>query len=603
MKNKYRALAAAVCLTAPLLSQAALRVNQAGYLTDDLKSAVYLGNLNPSDVSFSISGLEGVAEVDSVVTGAPWEPADYSARIWFSSLTTPGDYVLAMKDRNGAVLDVIRFYIGDDAYTRNGLYELPLNYIRQQRCGYNPVLGTTCHTNDGFVVESDSIDGRHYDVTGGWHDASDYLQYLTTSANSVYQMLYGYLKSPTVWSDNHDARGDKNPNGVADILDEARWGLEWMMKMNPEDGIYFNQIADDRDHKYAGLPAGDSVDYGRGPGLDRPVYTCSSHPTGLMKYKNRSRGLASSVGKFASSFALGADIFAGIDSAFANELYRRAKAAYDIAKANPGECQTAPGSSPYFYEEDNWVDDLELAAISLYRKNREKEYITDAVNYGRMEPVTPWMGADSARHYQWYPFVNLGHARITEMTDGKIRDEFIRNIRSGLDRVTQRGSDNIFNYGIPFIWCSNNLCVAFVTQAMIYRQLTGDNRYLAAETAARDWLFGLNPWGQTMIIVPEEITKSSPTDPHAALSNTSLHGKAGRHALVGGLVDGPVYTSIFIKLWGVTLRRDDAFKDFQNSTVVYHDDYSDYSTNEPTLDGTASLTYMLGRLASKNTKR
>ncbi len=53
----------------------------------------------------------------------------------------------------------------------------------------------------------------------------------------------------------------------------------------------------------------------------------------------------------------------------------------------------------------------------------------------------------------------------------------------------------------------------------------------------------------------------------------------------------------------MTLRRDDAFKDFQNSTVVYHDDYSDYSTNEPTLDGTASLTYMLGRLASKNTKR
>ena len=106
-----------------------------------------------------------------------------------------------------------------------------------------------------------------------------------------------------------------------------------------------------------------------------------------------------------------------------------------------------------------------------------------------------------------------------------------------------------------------------------------------------------------MIIVPEEVTESSPADPHAALSNTSLHGKAGRHALIGGLVDGPVYTAIFNKLWGVTLRRDDAFKDFQNSTVVYHDDYSDYSTNEPTLDGTASLTYMLGRLAAKGSKK
>lgn len=603
MKNKYRALVAAVCLTAPLLSHAALRVNQAGYLTDDLKRAVYLGDLNPSGLSFSISGLNGIVPVDSVTICAPWEPAAHSARIHFSSVTTPGDYVLTMKDSNGNVLDVIRFYIGDDAYRRNGLHELPLNYIRQQRCGYNPVLGTTCHTHDGFVVESDSIDGRHYDVTGGWHDASDYLQYLTTSANSVYQMLFAYDRNPDVWSDSYDARGDKSSNGVADILDEARWGLEWMMKMNPEDGIYFNQIADDRDHKYAGLPAQDSVDYGRGPGLDRPVYTCSSHPTGLMKYKNRSRGLASSVGKFASSFALGAKIFADIDSGFAADLARRAEAAYGVAIANPGPCQTAPGSSPYFYEEDNWTDDLELAAITLYSKNGDKKYLADAIDYGRMEPVTPWMGADSARHYQWYPFVNLGHARLAELAQGKTRDEFVRNLRSGLERVTDRGCSNVFNYGIPFIWCSNNLAVAFVTQAMLYRELTGDNSYLAAETAARDWLFGLNPWGQTMIILPKEITESSPVDPHAALSNTSLHGRAGRYALIGGLVDGPVYTAIFNKLWGVTLRRDDAFKDFQNSTVVYHDDYADYSTNEPTLDGTASLTYMLGRLAAKNTKK
>ena len=127
MKNKYRALAAAVCLTAPLLSQAALRVNQAGYLTDDLKSAIYLGDLNPSGLIFSISGPDGVIDVDSVVSAAAWEPTAHSARIWFTSLTEPGDYVLAMKDSKGSVLDVIRFYVGDDAYSRHKLYELPLN--------------------------------------------------------------------------------------------------------------------------------------------------------------------------------------------------------------------------------------------------------------------------------------------------------------------------------------------------------------------------------------------------------------------------------------------------------------------------------------------
>ncbi|MGM9860234.1 MAG: glycoside hydrolase family 9 protein, partial [Muribaculaceae bacterium] len=99
-----------------------------------------------------------------------------------------------------------------------------------------------------------------------------------------------------------------------------------------------------------------------------------------------------------------------------------------------------------------------------------------------------------------------------------------------------------------------------------------------------------------MIIMPDNIEVSSPQDPHSALSNMAINGRPGRDFLVGGLVDGPVYTNIFNSLWGVNLRREDRFASMQNDIVVYHDDYSDYSTNEPTMDGTASLTFMLGRL-------
>lgn len=49
-------------------------------------------------------------------------------------------------------------------------------------------------------------DGTYVDVTGGWHDASDYLQYLTTSANAVYQMLFAYKQTPNVWNDKYDAK-------------------------------------------------------------------------------------------------------------------------------------------------------------------------------------------------------------------------------------------------------------------------------------------------------------------------------------------------------------------------------------------------------------
>lgn len=570
----------------------AIRVNQIGYLEDDIKAAVFMVadtmETDGSKIEIIELGTGNKLAPDSVVKTAPWQPMQATYRIYFSSVDKPGIY----KITDGATTSP-QFKIGDDIYA--GANEMPLYYMRQQRCGYNPSLGQKCHQHDGFLVLSGDRDGTHFDVTGGWHDASDYLQYLTTSANAVYQMLWAYAETPAVWADNFDAAGNHGANGIPDILDEARWGLEWMLKMNPEKGLYLNQIADDRDHRYAGLPAGDNVDYGKGEGNGRPVYPCSGEPYGLFKNKNRSRGLASSVGKFSSSFALGSKIFQSIDSTFANELKRRSLEAYGIAKSNPGACQTAPCVSPYFYEEDNWVDDMELAAIQCYKNTDDKNFKADAVNYGRQEPVTPWMGADSARHYQWYPFVNLGHVILARDKDARVSREFTRNIRSGLQRVKERGADNAFLNGIPFIWCSNNLTVALVSQAMLYRELSGDTSFQEMETSARDWLFGANPWGKCMIVgLPE--SGDYPRDPHSALTNLE------KIQVTGGLVDGPVYNNIFRSLQGVTLRNEDKYAPYQNSTVVYHDDYSDYSTNEPTMDGTASTTYFLGKLAAKAKK-
>jgi peptidoglycan/xylan/chitin deacetylase (PgdA/CDA1 family) len=60
-----------------------------------------------------------------------------------------------------------------------------------------------------------------------------------------------------------------------------------------------------------------------------------------------------------------------------------------------------------------------------------------------------------------------------------------------------------------------------------------------------------------------------------------------------------VYTSIFNNLIGLTLTKPDAYAEWQSKLAIYHDDYGDYSTNEPTMDGTASLIYLL---ATKETE-
>ena len=109
-----------------------------------------------------------------------------------------------------------------------------------------------------------------------------------------------------------------------------------------------------------------------------------------------------------------------------------------------------------------------------------------------------------------------------------------------------------------------------------------------------DWLFGCNPWGTSMI-TELPLWGDYPIDPHTPLI------ALGVGTTVGGLVDGPVYSSIFDSLRGVRLARRDPYARFQ-SEIVYHDDIQDYSTNEPTMDGTASLSYLLSSLQKEGMK-
>lgn len=567
-----------------------VRINQIGYLPEATKVAVFM-----SDDAVKVDGFE---LVDAFTGDVAWRSdavrptgalgqMRMTCRLDFSALKTDGAYYIKVLSSGGEIRSEI-FPINPKVY--DGAADFVLNYMRQQRCGWNPFFKDSCHRKDGIIVghPDPKKDSTFLDVTGGWHDASDCLQYTTTSANAIYQMMFAYQSNPEAFSDNHLADGTPGRNGIPDIVDEIYWGLKWLDKMNPEPGEMYNQIADDRDHVGMRVPNDDQADYGWGKGEYRPVWFCSGEPQqrGKRGDKNKTTGVASTAGKFASDFAFGAEILKPFYPEFAEKIGAKAQAAYDAGVAKPGVCQTASVVSPYIYEEDNWVDDMELAAYEMFRRTGDKKYRTEAIEYARREPVTPWMGADSARHYQWYPFMNMGHYRIARNFGGKVSAEFIRNIRSGIQRVYERGKDHPFMFGIPGIWCSNNLTSAMLTQCILYRELTGDTTYQEMEGALRDWLLGCNPWGVSMIV---ELPKGGifPTQPHSFIINYKMGNTTG------GLVDGPVYATIFGSLLGIRTDGGINYEEFQPGDLVYHDSTHDYSTNEPTMDGTASLTFPL----------
>ncbi|WP_157547203.1 glycoside hydrolase family 9 protein [Niabella soli] len=565
-------------------AQAWIRINQLGYTEGDIKVAVLVTKEDLNVAEFSVveaATQKTVFKGTRINTFGAYAAFKKGFRLNFSAFHKPGKYYI----KAGAVQSPV-FAISNTIY--DGTADFILQYMRQQRTKYNPFLDDSCHTEDGFIVyhKNPRKDSTRIDVAGGWHDASDYLQYLPTSANATYQLLFAYAMNPGSFADEYDASGRKGKNGIPDVLDEARWGLEWMVKMNPGKEEYYNQIADDRDHKGLRLPNKDTTRYAPNMGLSRPVYFITGQPQGP-KYKNRTTGVASSAGKFASAFALGAQVLKAYDPVFAASLVPKAKAAYAFGQKYPGTTQTIPFGAPYFYEEDNWVDDMELAAQTLYKTDPQPRYLEDAMAYARKEPVTPWMGADTAHHYQWYPFVNLGHYWGSRQPAHAA--EYRSFMQQGIERVKKRGAGNPFLMGVPFIWCSNNLTVGLLTQLSLYKEASGDRQYEELEAAMRDWLFGCNPWGTSMIVdLPE--SGIAPKDPHSAFTHI------GHYKISGGLVDGPIYGSIWNKLIGIKLYKEDAFAAFQSPLVIYHDDFGDYSSNEPTMDGTASLSYYLSKL-------
>ncbi|WP_170069404.1 glycoside hydrolase family 9 protein [Spirosoma pollinicola] len=569
---------------------AVIRINLLGYRPGSPKIAVWGSLTGQTAGTFELVDEQTSQVIRQLPAGrafGEYGPFRQTYRLDFSAFRKPGRYYLRTAD--GARSPGFR--IGEGVYA--GAADFCLRYMRQQRSGYNPFLKDSCHTHDGYTMYGPMPDSTHIDASGGWHDASDYLQYVTTSANATYHLLAALRDFPTAFGDQYQTNGLAGMNGQPDVLDEARWGLDWLLKMHPTDTWLFNQLGDDRDHSAMRIPKQDSM-YGKG--AERPVYFATGQPQGLFKYKNRATGVASTAGKVSSALSLGYQLLRNrqanyVSRAYVDKLQKRSQSAYTLGIQKPGNSQTAPGRAPYFYEEDNYVDDMELATVEQLNATRATgaqatKWQNTALAFARREPVTPWILNDTARHYQWYPFVNVGHAELAKHLPRASRKTVTDFYKSGIETIWKRGSQNAFYRGVPFTWCSNNLTTSFATQCFWYRQLTADDQFASLEQANFDWLFGCNPWG-TSFVYGLPANADTPSDPHSSFTHLK------NYPIDGGLVDGPVRGSIYGNLIGITLHEPDEYAPFQSKVAVYHDDYGDYSTNEPTMDGTASLVYLL----------
>lgn len=510
-----------------------IRANQIGYLPGDSKIAI-LSSSRPQTGEFRVGEFTASIGADQ---GA-WGPFAHNYRLDFTALTTPGRYEILGGDTRS-----LPFAIGDDIYAT--VNKACLDFMHLQRCGENPITGQKCHQHDAIDAET----GRQVDLVGGWHDAADRIKHNITTSYCVAAL---YLAGET---------------------DEAAYGAKYLHKIHPDADTIYVQVADDRDHSPPmKLWHEDQSDYGHGVGGPRAAWPALGKPQGP-KFQNKSDGVASLAGRCAAAIVLAGDL-------------EHAKSLYALGKRFPGNAQSVPVKAPYYYGENSWHDDMEWAAIELYRATKEPQYLADAIEHAKLAGDNPWMGQDRHGHYEFFPYVNLAHWRLYPFLDDAMKREVAAYYRSGLQRVRARALKNPYRLGTPLVWCSTNDVVALATQAILYEQMTGDTQFRELATEARDWIFGRNPWGVSFVL-------GVPAGGNPARHPHHLFYKLTNHLPVGGLVDGPVYKDINDGLKFGDFG-EDVYSRFQSEEGgVYHDVYEDFSTNEPIIDGTVSLMLLL----------
>lgn len=231
-------------------------VDQFGYRPQSEKVAVIRDPQTGYDAAESFSPGTDYALVlssnqEHVFTASPiaWKSGttDISSgdRAWwfdFSSYTEPGTYYVLDIQKN---LRSYEFEIGEDVYQE--VLKQAMRTFFYQRAGFEKkaaFAGEAWADGASHMGDLQDKNARQYnktgdasserDLSGGWYDAGDYNKYTTWTANYVVDFLRAYLENPGAWGDDYNI--PESGNKIPDILDETKWGIDHLLKMQNADG-------------------------------------------------------------------------------------------------------------------------------------------------------------------------------------------------------------------------------------------------------------------------------------------------------------------------------------------------------------------------------
>ena len=581
-------------------------------VTKEKDSGQYVHIIDFSDVTKAgkytifVKDTTGVSGTKYAKTDGAWDTKLSGDKLIWKNWKTDKEYVMN---------ESCEFKIGNDIY--DGLLTQAMSYYYQNRsnssCEEKYVSGfenpdskaplyheEKGHPNDvaqvqkawikSYKDEAETKTGVSVDGTGGWYDAGDHGKYAVNGGVSVWTLQNIYemskkLGTDAKWTDKKTVRIPENQDKAPDVLDEARYELEWMMKMQVPasdtiwgkkcEGMVYHKL---HDQKWTGL-AIHAWKYEGFKGCVRiakpPTYAASFN--------------------LAACGAQAARLWKDFDSSFADEALAAAEKAYAAVKASGDGYKVKEGSwekDPQFapldqaigggpYGDTYVMDDMYWAACELYITTGKEEYKKDLEAYenpndstgmDKAYSLTSNLGGGenkgSLSSFNWGCTSGLGTLSLY-LNSSKLDSDAAATVKSSILKaadtyVAEQGAQGM---GIPYHgstfedainigpgikvtgyeWGSNSFVINNAIVMAYAFDASKQAKYFNGASEALDYIFGRNGldfsyvsgWGQTSLTYPHHRFWAGGIDPTFPLAPKGIlsggPGAGMQDPYIGGL--------------------------------------------------------------------
>ncbi|MBC7284149.1 glycoside hydrolase family 9 protein [Hoeflea sp.] len=574
----------------------AIRVNQTAYFPDGPKRATIVHDgTSPLDWELVSASGGTVASGKTRPHGFDVSSELVVQTIDFSAYSKPGDgYRLSAGGETSPP-----FSISPDAYA--ALRGDALSYFYKVRSGIEirddlagegygrPAghLGVSPNRGDTSVGCLDTRTARkiygeawscgyRLDVAGGWYDAGDFGKYVvnggiaTAQLLSVYERALNYSRGASPALTDGLLRIPEAGNGVPDILDEARWELDFLVSMTVPEGEPHAGMAHHKVHG-TGWPSGPLL-----PHRDREERVLHRPSTAATL-------------NLAAAAAQGARLFAPSDKGYADRLLAFAIRAYHAAEANPAlfAPHTDGSHGGGDYQDDDVSDEFYWAASELYLSTGDQAWLD------RARASKHWSGpVFSPEGISWRAvaaFARIQLASVPSRLSERDLAAIRASVRDAADAYLEAQKQEAFGFMYRpdngFGWGSNQSLIQNMIVAATAYDITGDTRYLQAVRESMDYILGRNALGISYVTGYGTTYAQNQFSYMFAASTDPSFPPPPRGALAGGPNSG--------------LADDYAIRTLEGCApqACYVDDSRSFSTNEIAINWNAPLAWIASFLA------